>query len=136
MTVLSDPRGLAGEYHAIASLQAAQNLDPRAVADAYFHVHLAASARRTDVYHVHRRVALVVEGDRRLWQEQRVRKLLEDDLRVGRHVGLQLLGDVVDRDFHLERGDVVLFDADRRDLGDPPLEGLVGERFGGDPGRL
>ena len=55
--------------------------------------------------------------------------LLEDDLGVGRHVRLQLLGAVVDRDLHLEGGDVVLLGADRRDLRDAALELLVLERL-------
>ena len=69
-------------------------------------------------------VLLRVVGDRRLGHEQRVGVLLEDDLGVGRHVGLELLARVVDRDLDLEGGDVVLLDADRRDLRDLAVEDL------------
>ena len=78
---------------------------------------------------VHRRVALRVVDDRRLGHDQRLLVLFEDDLRVGRHVGEQFAGRVVDRHLHLEGDDVVLVGAHRRDLRDLALELLVAERL-------
>ena len=53
-----------------------------------------------------------------------------------RHVGLQRLARVFDRHFDLERRDVVLVNADGRDLCDAPLEDAIAERLGGDAGEL
>ena len=61
--------------------------------------------------------------------------LFEHDLGVGGHVRLELLARVVDRDAHLEVGDVVLLDAHRRDLRDAAVEDLVLERLDADARR-
>ena len=62
---------------------------------------------------VHEGLLLRVVGDRGLGYEQRVCVLLEHDLGVRRHVGLQLLARIVDRHLHFEARDVVLLDAER-----------------------
>ena len=62
--------------------------------------------------------------------------LLEHDLGVRRHVGLELLAGVVDGDPHLEARDVVLLDAHRRNLRDAAVERLLLERLHADARRL
>ena len=82
------------------------------------------------------RVLLRVVGDGRFRHDERVGVLLEHDLGVRGHVRLELFARVVDRDAHLEVGDVVLLDAHRRDLRDLAVEHLVLERFDADARRL
>ena len=60
----------------------------------------------------------------------------QHDLGVGGHVGLELLAGIVDGDFYLEAGDVVLLDAERRNLSDASVEGAIFERFDADARRL
>ncbi len=61
--------------------------------------------------------------------DQHVLVLVEDDLRVGGHLGLQFAAGVVDGDPYFERGHIVFLDAHRRNLGYVPGEGLVLERL-------
>ena len=111
------------------------HLGTGAVADAELHRHLAAAAVGARVGELDEGGLLVVVGHGGFRDDQGVRALLEDHLGVGRHVGLQLLSGVLDRHLDLEGGDVVLLDADRRDLRDLAGEHLVAEALGGDAGR-
>src|SRR4051794_22909274 len=77
---------LRRQDHLVAGLEAVDDLNFRAVADANLDRHLLASrlgAGRGDVYE---RALLRVVGDGGLGQDQRVRVFLEDDLGVRRHV--------------------------------------------------
>src|SRR6267378_3234048 len=121
------------QNHPVALLEAVEDLDLRAVADADLHGHLLSSGLRTWRDDVNEGVFLGVVGDGGFRHDQRVGVLLEHDLRVRGHVRLQLFAGVVDRHAHLEVGDVVLFDAHRRDLCHAAVERLVLERFDADP---
>ena len=88
------------------------------------------------VEHVDRRLARGVVGNRGLGNDQHVRPLLEHDLRVRRHVRLELVAGIVDRDAHLEVRDVVALDAHRRNLRHLALERAFLERLDADARRL
>src|SRR5262245_53610219 len=77
---------LPGKNHFVAGLEAAHDLDACPVADAHLDRHAAAAVARARVEDVHRRVALCVVDHGRFGHEQRVGKLLEDDLGVRSHV--------------------------------------------------
>ena len=62
--------------------------------------------------------------------------LIQNDLCICRHVGLQLAPRIVDGDAHLEGGHVVLFHAQRRDFGYLAVEDAVAEALHLDARRL
>src|SRR5688572_8176362 len=128
--------GLSGQNHLLAGLDPAEHLDARAVADANLYRDAAAAGAFTGVRDVDGGVARGVVDDGRFRDEQRVRELFEDDLRVRRHVRFQLAARVVDRHFDLERGHVVALDADRRDLRHPAVEDAIAKGLRRDRRRL
>ena len=82
--------------------------------------------------------AVAASGDppERLGHQQDVRLLLQDDLGVRGHVGLELAARVLDGDPHLERGDVVLLHAVGRDAVDLAFELPVPKTLHHDARRL
>src|SRR6185295_5404255 len=128
--------GLRGKDDLIPLLQAVEDLNLRAVADADLDLHLLPAVLRAGREKVDEGVFLRVVGDGGFRDDERVSVFFEHDLGIRGHVRLELLTRVVDRHAHLEVGDVVLLDAHRRDLRDLAVEGLVLERFDPDARRL
>src|SRR3984893_18954688 len=81
-------------------------------------------------------LSLFVVNEHGFWNHQDVFLFLEEDLSVGAHVGLELAAGIRNRDPHFEGGDVVLFFAERGNLGDLAGEFLVLERFNDDAPHL
>ena len=68
------------------------------------------------VWNLHRRILLVVVDHRVFRHRQHALVLVQQNLRVGRHVGLQLAARIVDRHANLECRHVVFFHSHRRNL--------------------
>src|SRR4051812_36015961 len=104
---------LGGQHQLVAGLQPAEYFDLRPVADADCDWPASAAALLSRLDDVHKCGLFRVVRHGRFWNEQRLRMLLQHDLGVRRHVGLELLARIVDRHLHLEAGDVVFLDAER-----------------------
>ena len=111
----------------VAGVEAGEQLGFGAVRDAGLDADLTATAFLLRVGDFDGGVAVLVVEDGLLGDGEDVLVLLENDLRVGCHVGLELAARVVDRDADLEGGHVVLFDAERSDFGNGAAEDLVAE---------
>ncbi len=120
----------------IAGFQAGKDFSFGAVGDAGLDINLAASIFLFGVGDFDRGVTVLVVEDGLFGDGEDVLVLFEEDFGVGGHVGFELAAGVVDGDAYLECGDVVLFDAERGDLGDLALKGLVLEGFYLDAGGL
>ena len=120
----------------VAGFESGEDLGFGAVGDAGLDVDFAATILLLGVGDFDGGVAVFVVEDGLLGDGEDVLVLFEEDLGVGGHVGFELAAGVVDGDADLKRRDVVLFDAERGDLGDLAEEGLVFERFDLDSGGL
>ena len=116
--------------------QALQHFGLRAVADAGGDGHLAEALFVGRIGHLHRGRLVLVVDDRAFRNRQHPLVLFQNDLRVGRHLRLQHVLLIRDRNAHFERGDVVFLGAHGRDLGHVARELLVLERLHGDARRL
>src|SRR5436190_13832097 len=103
-------------------IHALQRLRARAVADAHFDGHARAASALAGVEHFDGCATRSVVGNRGLWHDDDVGALFENYLRVGSHVGLELVPWVVDGYADFEVRDIVPLHAHRRDLRDLPLE--------------
>src|SRR5262245_28653231 len=126
----------AWQHDLVAGLQSAEHLYPRAVSHAKLDAHPAPPVAGAWIDDVDEGIPLLVVADRRLGHDERLGQLLEDDFRVGGHVGAQLFAWVLDRDLDLERRDVLLLHADRRDLCHLPVEDAIAESLGGNAREL
>src|SRR5205814_6815115 len=90
--------GLRRQDDLVAWFETVENLNLRAVADADLHRHLLLAVFRARRDDVDERILPGVVGDRGLRYDERIRVLLENDFGVGRHVRLERLPRVVDRD--------------------------------------
>src|SRR6266704_3996176 len=64
--------------------------------------------------------AVLVVNQRRFRNHEHVFLFLEKDFGVGAHIGFELAAGIRNRDTHFERGHVVFFFAERRNLSDLP----------------
>src|SRR6266850_389386 len=123
---------MSPRHDRVAFLQPLEDLGLHPVADPGFDRDLLLARFRARIGDLDRRGPSLVVDDRRLGDDERLRVLLEDDLRVGRHPRLQLFRIVVDDDLDLEGGDVFLLLAEGGDLAHRPFELLVPERLDAD----
>src|SRR6266513_4711205 len=100
-----------------------------AVRDAELYAEFFLAVVGLDVGDLDGGLSLFVVNERGFRDHQDVFLFLEQDLSIGAHVGLELAAGIGNRDTHFEGGDVVLFFAERGNLGDLAGEFLVLERF-------
>src|SRR6185369_12880410 len=86
--------GLRRQNDPVPFLQTVQHLHPGAVTDAELHPHPLMTAPRIRREDLHEGVLLSIVGHGGFGDEQRVRVLLEHNLRVRSHIGLQLVAGV------------------------------------------
>lgn len=120
----------------IAWIQTGDDFSLGPVGDASFDGDRAASLFRLGIGYFDRGVAVFVVENGLLGNGENVLMLVKDDLGVGGHVCFEFAAGIVDGDANLESGDVVFFNAERRDLGDFAEEGFVFEGFDLDAGGL
>lgn len=120
----------------IARIDAREDLGFGTVGDAGFDGNLAAAVLLFRVWNFDRGVLAVVIENSLFRYGENIFVLVEDDLRVGGHIGFELAAGVIDGDTNLEGGDIILFNAEWGDLRDLTLEGFVLEGFDLDAGGL
>src|SRR6266571_2446929 len=110
-------------------VEAVENFRLHAVRNAQLHAEFLLAVVSLGIGNLDRSLSLFVVNQRGFRNHQHVFLFLEEDFGIRAHVGLELAAGIGNRDAHFEGRDVVLFLAERRNLGDLAGEFLVLERF-------
>src|SRR5215467_1123658 len=133
-TVLSSASLLENDL--LFFVQPGKDLGLHAVRAAQLHIDLFLPVLALGVRDLHLRFAVLVVDHGGFGRHQYVLLLLQENFRIGAHIGLELAAEIRNRNAHFEGGNVVLLFSERRNLRHLAFELLVLERFNHDAGRL
>src|SRR5882762_7784447 len=109
-----------------------ENLRLHAVRNAQLHAEFFLAVVGFGVGDLNGALSLFVVNQRGFRNHQDIFLFFEEDFSIGAHVGFQLAPRIRNRHAHFEGGDVILFFAERGNLGDLAGEFFVLERFHND----